>query len=115
MAPHIACPSEDWESQQLSAWLEAQGYTFSHLPLAAVSLKQRLKNARLGTRAGVPDYLIVLKSRKLMFLELKRIAGGKLSSEQKNWLAAIESTGTIAVVCKGYKQAIAEVLKHDQN
>jgi len=66
----------------------------------------KLKNKRMGVRPGVPDMIIVGKS-KLLFLELKRVKGGVVSDYQKEWLEALESLGSPveAIIAKGWDEA----------
>lgn len=47
--------------------------------------------------AGFPD-LVLLRGGRLMFVELKA-AKGKLSDDQKTWLAALEGVAGVAVYC----------------
>lgn len=57
--------------------------------------------------AGVPDLCIPVASRgkHSLYIELKRLSGGKVSDDQKNVLRALNSLGHLAVVCKGFEEA----------
>ena len=58
-----------------------------------------------GWVPGVPDYIITTPSR-VVFLEMKRIKGGKVSDSQKEWLQALNDTGEVsAVICRGFEEA----------
>jgi VRR-NUC domain len=101
--------SEDYECSRFAAWLDANKYLYSHLPLSTFtrSLSVKAKNKRLGVRPGVPDYVIVLKAGRVVWVEMKRQKGGQVSVEQKIWLVRLNDSGTPAKVCEGF-----EVAKH---
>lgn len=63
---------------------------------------------RMGYSKGVPDIFIPLPAYKYagLFIEMKRISGGVVSPEQKEWLAYLEKKGYKSVVCCGNRQAI---------
>lgn len=107
----VVVPSEDYETKCFVNWLQRQKDTgliqqYSHLPLEARSRAQRIKNHALGTRPGVPDFLIVLPGPRFLFVEMKRVRGGRVSAEQKRWLEAI---GEYGKVCRGAQEAISFV------
>lgn len=84
---------------------------FTHLAQETFTLSwsAKAKNKRQGVRPGVPDYLIVLPYC-LLFIELKRTKGGKVSSEQQKWIDDINKSGTplkrhFAFVVKGFDEA----------
>ena len=60
-----------------------------------------------GLTKGVPD--LCIPSIKL-FIELKKVKGGKLSVEQKDWLDYLNSVGYIALECKGFEDAKANII-----
>lgn len=68
------------------------------------SWKQKAKMKREGVRRGVPDILVVLKD-KIIFVEMKRVSGGVISSHQKEWIEAISKAGGHAKVCRGFNEA----------
>jgi Holliday junction resolvase len=56
-------------------------------------------------KSGVPDYIIYHKN-KLLFIEMKRVKGGKVSPEQEEWIFKLNTVdGVEAVVCYGFDQA----------
>lgn len=50
--------------------------------------------------SGVPDRIILLPGGRIIFVELKRPTGGKLSELQKWWLEKLRSLGFKAVKVK---------------
>lgn len=63
---------------------------YSHIPQETFtkSWVTKNKNKAMGVRAGVPDMLIVFPNT-VLFLELKRLKGGKVSDSQKAWIEAL--------------------------
>lgn len=80
---------------------------YSHIPASTYtrSWSAKSKNKEMGVRAGVPDVLVVYP-HEVLFLELKREDGGKVSEFQKEWIFALNSTGKVhAKVASGWVQA----------
>jgi hypothetical protein len=101
------CLSERQEQELLVRYLEIKGYKFSALPLDTFtkSWAVKMKNKAIGVRPGVPDMMIIVKS-KLIFIELKRTKRGVVSDFQKDWLEKLNKCdGISAYVCKGYEEA----------
>lgn len=62
-----------------------------------------------GVRAGVPDLAIFLKDH-ILYLEMKREKGGRVSPAQKEWIVKINKYPYAeAIVCKGAKEAIEQI------
>lgn len=103
-------PSEDFESTSFAGWLElqiAQGapVKFTHIPNETpTSPIQAKRLQRMGVRRGVPDYMLII-CNKLVFIELKRAEGGKISVHQQQWLDALTAAGVGAHVCEGASEA----------
>ena len=79
-------PREDFEAARLVSYLKLRGWRFTHIANETRSKRQAIKNKSLGTSKGVPDYLILHPTRGVVFIELKRLRGGKVSAEQKEWI-----------------------------
>ena len=64
-----------------------------------------------GLKAGVPDIMLPVARNGFygLFVELKRVSGGRLSPEQAEWRAALLSEGYQSVVCKGWDAARKEI------
>jgi len=70
--------------------------------LEAVKLK------RHGVKAGVPD-IIVMEARKGyhgLQIELKRQKGGRVSPAQAEWLKRLTENGYLALVARGFDDAL---------
>ena len=71
------------------------------------------RNLRLqGVRAGIPDICLpcARKGHHGLYIELKRLKGGRVSEEQKKMILALQEQGYKAVVCYGWEEA-ANVIK----
>jgi hypothetical protein len=78
-----------------------------------LSVTARRKRLYLGTRAGIPDYVIVTP-KKVLFIEMKRRKKSHTSVEQKEWIEALNvvSGTVIARVCFGFDEAKSFVDTH---
>lgn len=65
---------------------------------------QKLKQE--GLRKGVPDLFVPAWN---LWIEMKRIKGGALSPDQKDWIAYLESVGHSVIVGKGWQAAMEAV------
>jgi len=93
-------------AQALAVGESMGNLTFTHNPMGEVRdgiTGAKLK--RMGTKAGWPDFTIIMSNGDVWFLELKRI-GGRLSKTQKSTLAVIEKMRGCFYVAKGYDEAM---------
>lgn len=107
-------PSEHQEQVGLVNWFRAKfpGVLIFAVPNGekrAISVAKRLKAE--GVVAGVPD-LFVPEWR--LWVEMKRVKGGRLSLEQKAMIGYLESIGQTVIVGKGAKHASELILKYVQ-
>lgn len=60
-----------------------------------------------GVKSGVPDIFFPVARGPYhgLFIEMKRQKGGKVSDNQKAWIAALTVQGYLAAVCYGWKDA----------
>jgi len=118
-------PLEDHEAEVFATWLFAVSnrkvvgrpgiVLYTHIPnetRTTMGVAKKLK--RQGVKKGFPDYAIVVDTldgdRCLLGVELKRIEGGTVSKEQKDWIAALSSIDNVdATASKGADAAIAYV------
>lgn len=102
--------SEYSHGKLFTSWLRGKGLRFTHIPNGAnLNVTQRVKMKQSGLSAGTPDYMILLPQAGLIFIELKKLKGGTVSKEQKEWITALNWNGIPAKVCKGHQEAIAFV------
>ena len=75
----------------------------------AIKVAERLKAE--GVVRGIPDLFIPEWN---LWIEMKRVKGGRLSPEQKEIIGYLESIGQTVLVGKGAKHASELVLKYIQ-
>ena len=59
-----------------------------------------------GVTSGVPDTFVPAWN---LWVEMKRQKGGRLSPEQKDWKAYLESVGHTVIVAKGWEDAMKQI------
>lgn len=109
-------PSEGQEQAALFSWadLEAKHGRYPelrlmfHVPNGGGRSKAEAGRFKAeGVKAGVPDLFLPVPRGKYhgMFIEMKRRMGGRLSPEQKVWIAELNERGYHAVVACGWDEA----------
>jgi hypothetical protein len=98
-------PLEHEEQRELVRWFRQTwpGVRIFAIPNGGARSKAtagRLKAE--GVSSGVPDLFIPAWG---LWLEMKRIKGGSVSAEQKDWMAYLESVGFSCIVGKGAEDA----------
>jgi len=110
------CPLEDLEQELVIRWSIGQADTWPELALlyhpangGKRSKREAAKFKRMGVKPGVPDLHLPIARGGFhgLYVEMKRMDGGRVSSEQKVWLAALHAAGHCVAVCEGHEQAIA--------
>lgn len=96
----VFAPSETLEAKAFVRWLGRQEQLlFSKIPIGDNLLtdKEGAKLRAMGVRRGVPDFIVVhVETGKLVFVEMKRRRGGKVSKSQKVWLRAMADYAIVA-------------------
>ena len=64
-----------------------------------------------GLTKGISDLAILLPNGKIVFMEMKKQKGGKLSDYQANFIKKCESLGHIALIGYGASDASEKILK----
>jgi hypothetical protein len=102
-------PTEFAEQCSFVDWLEFRGLRYSAIPNSTYTpgWGAKMRNKRMGVRPGVPDLLVVIPKRCLVFVEMKRTKGGTVSKEQKEWIEALNEVNNVeAKVCYGFDEAV---------
>lgn len=111
-------PLERVEQARFVGWLESQGLLFSATAQSTytTSWSQKRLNHATGLRKGVPDMLVIIPIERavdgigrVVFVEMKRVKGGVVSKEQKEWVQALRSINSNqvgALVARGADEAI---------
>lgn len=102
-----------WSQMQQGCWPELR--LLYHIPnggsrhrLEAAHLKQQ------GVRAGVPDICLPVARGGChgLYLEMKRIKGGRISPVQLGWMEALKAEGYMVAVCQGWEMASEVILRY---
>lgn len=112
------CPPEHTEAKTFMKWVALN--TGAHPELAWLFAvpngghRNKISAAKAkaeGVRRGVLDYIWPVRAAGYtgFALELKRVRGGRLEPEQKDWIAHLKREGWVVVVCKGADEAIQAV------
>lgn len=114
MSTRIECPEEEVEQTCLFRWAAYSLGAHPELRLLhaipnggkrSKSEAARMKAA--GVKAGVPDmFLPVARGGSHgLYIELKRIKGGRVSEEQLAWMEELTREGYTCAVCHGWEEA----------
>ena len=104
-------PTEHYEQREFVSWFRKTYDGVRILAIANGGHRTPATALRLkaeGVTPGVPDLFIPAWR---LWIEMKRISGGKVSKEQKVWIDYLKSIGYEAIVCNGHLEAIEKV-KH---
>lgn len=113
-------PKEGAEQAALMSWAQMQSWRWPelallfHIPNGGGRSKAEAGRFKAeGVKAGVPDLFLPVPRGEHhgLFIELKRIDGGRVSKEQESWIKALQAQGYRVEVCKGWEDA-AELLKN---
>ena len=107
-------PSEGQEQATLFQWAEARSFVYPelrlmfHVPNGGGRSKAEAGKFKMeGVKAGVPDIFLPVPRGKYhgLFIEMKRLRGGKVSKEQSEWIESLHRQGYAAEVCRGWQEA----------
>lgn len=107
-------PTEAEEQEAVFEWAEWQLGRYPELALLHhipnggsrhPAEARRLKAQ--GVKPGVPDLCLPVARGGYhgLYIELKRSRGGRLSNDQRDWLASLSDAGYLAVVAHGHEEA----------
>lgn len=108
-------PLEETEQIALIIWLKNQRIRVSGSANGGKrNLWEAMKLKRMGVSPGFPDIEIPLPSGGYhgLYIEMKRVKGGRLSAEQLDWLDYLRDKGYMAEVAHGFEEAKAIVLRY---
>lgn len=115
----LPVPTEDAEQAALFQWAAACNRNDLDLMYAIANGGYRKKTTagRLkatGVKAGVPDICLPVARGGYfgMYVELKRVKGSKTSECQKEWMAALNAQGYLAIVCYGWEEARKMIVQY---
>ena len=103
--------SEHLEQVRLVSWFRRQYPDTRILAIPNGGLRSASAGASLkaeGVSAGVPDLVV---PEWLLWIEMKREAGGTVSPAQRDWINYLESIGHHVIVGMGFEDAREQVIK----
>ena len=101
----------EWAALSAGKWPELA--LMYHIPNGGSRSKAEAGRFKAeGVKAGVPDICLPVARGGYhgLYIELKRVKGGRVSPAQQGWIAALRDQGYCACVCKGWDDA-AHVIK----
>lgn len=112
-------PTEQEEQEALILWCDRShdrraSFIYSHLNGLRASIGAVVKAKKAGARKGIPDLFLLIPCGQYhgLYIEMKRLKGGRLSPEQKEWIQTLSHAGYKAEVCKGHQAAIAAIIDY---
>lgn len=102
-------PSEHEDQKAFVEWFRASYPKVRIFAIPNGGMRGKAEAGKLkaeGVSAGVPDLFIPAWG---LFIEMKRVKGGVVSEEQKDWLNYLASEGYSVMVCRGLYEAVASV------
>ena len=112
MPDPVLTPSEDHEQMMFVQWFRRNypGVIIFAIPNGGArhpAVAMKLKAT--GVVKGIPDLFVPAWS---LWIEMKRQDGGRVSPEQKEVMAYLESIGHRAIVAKGAEDAKRQVIQY---
>lgn len=77
-------------------------------------VKQMAKLKKSGLKVGVADLFLPVakKGKHGMYIEMKKVSGGRVRAEQQEFLSDMASAGYHCIVAHGAKEAIDEISEY---
>jgi hypothetical protein len=104
-------PTEHFEQREVVSWFRKKYKGIRIFAIPNGGYRARSTAAKLkaeGVSRGVPDLFVPAHS---LWIEMKRVKGGKLSPEQRDWINYLEMLGNTVFVCHGADHAKEEIDK----
>ena len=105
----MSISSEHIEQRNFVAWFRQQ---FKNVRIFAIpngGARSKITALQLkleGVAPGVPDLFI---PEWVLWVEMKRAKGGRLSPQQKDWIQYLEAIGHTVLVCHGCDDAMQKI------
>lgn len=118
-------PTEAQEQATLFEWAGMMTGKYPELKLlhhipngGSRDVREAVNLKRQGVKAGVPDLCLPVPRGGYhgLYIELKRVSGGRVGVDQKVMLLALRDQGYMSVVCRGWEDAknvIVDYLEED--
>lgn len=106
---------EDQGQRKLCVWLDKNNVGYYAIPNGGKrNYIEACKFKNLGVKPGVPDICIPIPTTNYhgMYIEMKKIKGGKVSVHQESWIKYLTYHGYRAVVANGCDEAIKYITEY---
>lgn len=106
----------EWAALSAGKWPELA--LMYHIPNGGSRSKAEAGRFRAeGVKSGVPDICLPAARGGYhgLYIELKRVKGGRVSPAQQGWISALRDQGYYACVCKGWDDAAGVIKKYLEN
>jgi len=112
--PSLPVATESEEQQALFEWASMQAGKYPelrllyHIPNGGRRGKAEAGRFKAGgVKSGVPDLCLPVARGNYhgLYIELKRIKGGRVEPSQEAWIVALKEQGYYATVCRGWVAA----------
>jgi hypothetical protein len=117
----LPVPLESVEQTCLFRWAQMEEAAYPdlhwlhHIPNGGTRNKREAAQLKMqGVKPGVSDICLPVPCGGYhgLYIELKRIRGGRTSDEQKEWLEGFKKRGYFATECKGWVEATEVIMKY---
>ena len=111
-------PLEEIEQEHVFLWASMEERAYPELAMLYAipnggkrAIKTAVALKKQGVKRGVPDMCLPVSRGGYhgLYIELKRVKGGTVSDEQREWIAALNTQGYKAIVCHGAEEAIEQI------
>lgn len=102
-------PSEHWEQVQVVSWFRRKYGPVRIFAIPNGGWRSKVTAMKLkveGVARGVPDLFVPQFN---LWIEMKRVKGGRLSPEQRDWIRYLEEVGNTVLVCHGHEHAMEQI------
>lgn len=106
----------EWAALSAGQWPELA--LMYHIPNGGNRSKSEAGRFKAeGVKSGVPDICLPVARGGYhgLYIELKRVNGGRVSPAQQGWISALRDQGYCACVCKGWDDAAHVIKKYLEN
>lgn len=111
-------PLEEIEQEHVFLWASMEERAYPELAMLYAipnggkrAIKTAVALKKQGVKRGVPDMCLPVPRGGFngLYIELKRVKGGTVSDEQREWMAALNTQGYKAIICHGAEEAIEQI------
>lgn len=102
-------PSEHWEQCQVVSWFRRKYGPVRIFAIPNGGWRSKATAMKLkveGVSRGVPDLFVPQFN---LWIEMKRVKGGRLSPDQHNWIKYLTEIGNTVLVCNGHEHAMEQI------